>query len=82
MKVEILFRDLDAVCDGVGDAVDNSLTAQERALPKEEQELLIDMRTQKTHDALTKWIAHGEYVKLAFDLDAKTATVLPRKRRK
>lgn len=62
MKIDITFK--------TPDAVDNALA--------DEPDLLMDQeRADSVREFLSNWVRHGEYVKIVFDTEAKTATVWP-----
>lgn len=76
MKFIVTIKDPDVFADAVQEAV----TAEVRALnlDEDEAEAVIERRTEKVNDILERWVEYGEYIRVEFDTDAKTATVLPR----
>lgn len=77
MKIRVTFKDPDVMPDSVDDA------ARRLACPlgveAEEWEEIRARRAEKAKDAITKlWMDYGEYIVVDFDLDAGTATVVPR----
>lgn len=76
MKISVYLKDPDGFYDAVEDAAKASLPSD---LPKDEQEVLLEIRKEKAQEFLRKWVADGEYVGIEFDTDAGTATVEVRK---
>lgn len=76
MKFTVTIKDPDVFADAVQEAV----TAEVRALNLDEDEAdaVIERRTEKVNDILKRWVEYGEYIRVEFDTDAKTATVVPR----
>ena len=79
MKITITFKDPDGVSDSIAAAARESVAAYAPGLEKDEIDEVIGRREEKLTDALSRWIEYGEYVRIEFDTEAKTATVLPNK---
>lgn len=77
MKIKITLKDPDGFYDSVKESVKDSLS--DLGLDKDEMEVLLERRLEKTWDKLEKWVDCQEYVNLEFDLDTMTAVVAPRK---
>ena len=75
MKFMIQFKDPDAVYDAIQDAVRVSL-AERAGLSGDELEALEDVRAAKCRAFIGPWVEYGEYVRIEFDMEAGTATVL------
>lgn len=76
MKVRVTLKDPDTMQDAVDDAfkrlpVPDGVSPEEFAAIREER---ANAAKSEISDA---WMAWGEYLVVEFDLDAKTATVLP-----
>lgn len=76
MKIEITMKDPDGVYESVRQDVEDSVKALN--LSKKETEALIEVRREEIMSKLGKWIEYGEYLNVAFDLEAMTATVVER----
>lgn len=76
MKFTVFLKDPDAFWEAVRDACKTSL--QVTGLDKQEQELLLENRTEKTLEFLSKWVDYSEEVYLEFDTEAGTAVVMER----
>ena len=59
MKVTLTFKDPDGVYESVRDAVQDTMPA---GLSEDEENDLLESRTESTFDALKKWIKWKEYV--------------------
>jgi len=81
MKIRVLFKDPDAAYDCVADAVRDSVTSSTGLADAtaDEKEAIIEKRIEGARSALGRWLRHGEYLDVEFDLDANTATVLEAK---
>ena len=75
MKLTISFKDPDALSDMIDDAVEKEVSALN--LSTEEAEEVENIRRQKVSDKLSRWVEYGEYIRIEFDTDAGTASVLP-----
>jgi len=78
MKFTVTLKDPDGFYDCVKDAVKESLDELE-GLDEQEKEDLLEHRLEKTWDKLEKFVDCQEYLRVEFDTDKGTATVLPRK---
>lgn len=74
MKFIVQMKDPDGVYDGIEEAVKQSLKSLD--LPENEKEALKEARSETIRRVTSKFFEYGEYVKIEFDTDAKTATVL------
>ena len=77
MKVTITLKDPDGVCNSIQKAVRGSLAEFQDAMDAEELESMEEARMETTQEKLGKWIEYGEYIRVEFDTDAGTATVMP-----
>lgn len=78
MKFVITLKSPDHIADSVQKAVDASLLHSN--LDDDEHEAALDIRREAVWSKLKKWIEYREYIRIEFDLDAGTATVLPVRR--
>lgn len=76
MKLKLTLKDPDGVYEMIREAAENQVLEME-GLDDDESESLIESRHEKIDEQLEKWIKYSEYVRIEFDLDAGTATVLP-----
>lgn len=76
MKIKITLKDPDGFCDAIRDAARESVNAIS-GISEDEAEELEDSRHEEISASLAKWVEYGEYVRIEFDTEAKTATVLP-----
>jgi hypothetical protein len=67
-------KDPDTMFDAVQDAVKSEIATMN--LPEDEQEALIELRTDKEREKLSKWFRYSEYLSVEFDTEKMTATVL------
>lgn len=79
MKFTITLKDPDGFYECVRDAVKDSIEELE-GLDAGEKEDLLETRLEKTWDKLEKFVDCQEYLRVEFDTEAGTATVLPNKR--
>lgn len=70
--IRIHLKDPDGFSNAIQEAVEESLTS----FPKEEQDVLGDIRKEKLEQELKPWVEYGEYVVLEFNRTNKTLTVL------
>lgn len=77
MKFQIQLKDPDGFYDAKQDAAKASAASVE-GLTDEVREELEESRSESLGEFLAKWVEYGEYIKIEFDTDAKTATVVPR----
>ncbi len=77
MKVCVTMKCPDAVDEAIEEAVHFALLNQN--IPQTEREALEEEQIPLVQARLRKWVQHGEYVRIEFDTDAGTATVLPAK---
>lgn len=75
MKILVNLKDPDGFSDAVDDAVRASLAAIP-GLSSEEREALVDARRDRAWDSLRKFVQYREYLRVEFDTEAGTATVL------
>ena len=76
MKIVVTLKDPDGFYDCVEDAVRQAVNAIE-ALDPDEREGVLESRLESAWDKLEKFVEYKEYVRIEFDTDAGTATVLP-----
>lgn len=76
MKIRINMKSTYAVADAVSDAVENSIKPL-TGLSEDEMDSLRELREAAAYVKLEKWIKYKEYITVEFDLDARTATVVP-----
>ena len=74
MKIEITFKDPDALIDCVADGVRENFTLGD--LSEEEAEKVLEVREETVRDICHKWFEHGEYLTVEVDTEKKTCTVL------
>jgi 5'-deoxynucleotidase YfbR-like HD superfamily hydrolase len=79
MKITVTLKDPDGFSECVDEAVKESLDELE-GLDEGEKEDLLEHRLEKTWDKLEKFVDCQEYLRVEFDTEAGTATVLPNKR--
>lgn len=79
MKIIVTVKDPDGFYDCVKNAVKESIDQLEN-IDEDEKEELLESRLEKTWDKLEKFVDCQEYLRVEFDTDAGTATVLPNKR--
>lgn len=77
MKFTVYIKDPDVFSDAVSEAVKKEVSALN--LPEDEAEAVIEKREEKVNDFLERWVEYGEYIKVEFDTEANTATVVTRK---
>ena len=75
MKIQIKLRDGDSIKYYTSKQCEQSVANID--LTNSERQLLTHIRENDVNENLAKWIECGEYVRIEFDLDAGTATVLP-----
>jgi hypothetical protein len=73
MKIKITMKDPDTMYDTVQEAVTQEVKAM--GLPEDEEESLIELRTEKEIKKMGKWFEYEEYLAVEFDTEAMTATV-------
>ena len=78
MKFTVNIKDPDVFADAIQEAVTAEVAAL--GLAEDEAEGVIERRTEKVGAALERWVEYGEYIRVEFDTEAGTATVVPRKR--
>lgn len=74
MKIRIQMKDPDTMHDAVADAIREQLRAS--GLPKDEQQALYEVRSDKIRGICAKWFRYSEYLTVEVDTDAETCTVL------
>jgi hypothetical protein len=75
MKINVMLKDPDGFSDAIDDAVRESLATIE---DEDEREALKEVRREKVQTFLNRWVEYSEYVSIEFDMDAGTASVVPR----
>ena len=75
MKVRVTMKHPDCVSDAIQEAARASVSELE--LGDNERDLLVESREADIESKLSRWIEYNEYIRIEFDLDAMTATVLP-----
>lgn len=75
MKIHITLKDPDGVYEAVNSAVKTQL-ATVKGIDEDEREELEESRIEGLNEQLSKWIEYQEYIRLEFDTEAGTATVL------
>lgn len=75
MKIRIQMKDPDTMPDAVTDAVREELRAS--GLPKDEQDVLYEVRSDKIRGICAKWFRYSEYLTVEVDTEAQTCTVIP-----
>lgn len=78
MKIRITMKDPDGPYNCAHEAVRASLRSIE-GIDDEEREVLLEERFSETMSKLKRWLDYGEYIRVEFDLEAGTATVLESK---
>jgi len=73
MKVEILFKDPDALIDCVDDRLKDWKV---EGISEEEMESLKEIRRAEILKLCHKWFEYGEYLKVEVDTDKGTCVVL------
>lgn len=76
MKLMLVMKNPDCVSDMLDEAAKES-AGEATGLDAMEFQELAESRREKLARDLDKWIEYGEYVRIEFDTDAGTATVLP-----
>lgn len=77
MKIRVTFKDPDTMQDAVDDAF--KAVQAPFGITAEEWSGLREARADAAKSEITdRWMAYGEYIEVEFDLEAKTATVVPR----
>lgn len=80
MKIRVTLKDPDGFYDCVKDAVEEIVAYEFPTADDDEQEAIIEKRTNKVWQALEPWVEYQEYVTLEFDTEKGTAEVVKRKR--
>lgn len=75
MKIKIQMKDPDVMHDAVADAVWEELRASH--MPKDEQDVLYEVRSDKVRAICATWFRYSEYLTVEVDTEAMTCTVLP-----
>ena len=76
MKLKLTLKYPDGVFEMIREAAESQVE-EIAGLDDDEKEELIESRHDKISEQLLKWIKYGEYVRIEFDTEAGTATVLP-----
>jgi hypothetical protein len=76
MKIRVTFKDPDRMPDAVADALAD--VEQPSGVSAEEWSDIKESRSVELKAHITeRWMDYGEYLRVEFDTDAGTATVLP-----
>jgi hypothetical protein len=75
MKIQITFKDPDALIDCIADGVRENF--DKGALTDEEAEAVIEKREKIAHSVASKWFKYGEYLTVEIDTDTGTCVVIP-----
>ena len=78
MKITVTLKDPDGFYECVQDEVKRSLS--DLGLAADEVDALVERRLESTWSKLEKFVDCQEYLRVEFDTEAGTATVLPRRR--
>ncbi len=73
MKIRVTFKTPDAASEAIVDAVRESIP---QGLSEEETTELYQVRMAQVADVISSFMQYDEYIKVEFDIDAKTATVV------
>ena len=73
MKFKVTMKDPDTLHDAIRDAVQEGIAE----LPKDEAEVLSEVREEKVRKLCSKWFEYGEYLTVEIDTDAGTCVVVP-----
>jgi len=79
MKIVVTLKDPDGFYECVSRAVKESVENEFETADDDEKKELSESRLEKTWDKLEKFVQYQEYLRVEFDTDTGTATVLPRK---
>ncbi len=74
MRFTVNIKDPDVFSNAVQEAVTSDVATL--GLDEREAEAVIELRTEKLNDWLRKWVKWGEYIRVEFDTEAGTATVV------
>lgn len=80
MKLRVTFKDPNTIDYALDAALDAEARTSEslRALDNDEREAVLDLRREKAKGVLRRWVEHGKYVTIEFDLANGSARVLTR----
>ena len=78
MRIRVTLKDPDTLYDAVVDAF-KRLEQPEGVEAQEWADIRCERVKMAAHTISSQWMPYGEYLYVEFDLDAKTATVLPAK---
>lgn len=78
MKFRVTIKDPDVFDDALCEAV-RSDVAKIEGIDDDERKAVEETRVATYRIALKRWVEHGEYIRVDFDLDAMTAIVVDRK---
>jgi hypothetical protein len=78
VKFTVTMKDPDTLHDAITEAVKKSLA--DLGLDDDELEPMIERRHEKVSDICGKWFEYGEYLRVEIDTEARTCTVLEKKR--
>ena len=74
MKFTVTFKDPDALDDQIREAVHAEV--EDLGLSKEDAAAIEEARYERASADVSKWFKYGEYVTIALDTEADTATVV------
>ena len=75
MKFKVTLKDPDGFYESIDEAIEDSLPGM---LTERETKALKEARREEYEERMRKWVEHGEYIEIEFDLEAMTATVVER----
>ena len=73
MKIEISFKDPDALLDCINDALDDLVI---EGLTDYEREKVKEVRQREIQDLCQKWFEYGEYLRVEVDTEKETCKVI------
>lgn len=78
MKIQVTLKDPDTMDDAVDDALKRM--PRPEGVEPDEWDAMRETRAASIKSEITKrWMAYGEYLTVEFDMERKTATVIPDK---
>lgn len=75
MKFTVSFKDPDTFGDAIRDAVEDDVKAL--GLSAREAESVAEIRAEEVQNAIGHFVEYGEYIRIEFDTEARTARVVP-----
>lgn len=79
MKFTVTMKDPDTLRDAIREAVKDNLQSIV-GLDEDEREQLVGSRTEAIDDLCGRWFAHGEYLTVEIDTEARTCIVMEKRR--